>query len=193
MENHKTWVREISTVSENVIKEHKTEKYVRCAWVSSYRSYSRKWRCKSYIANIRIQLPLLSTANIVSLSYHSEKKEDKKTGRYVLHIDDIIKKLPAEEIKEPDVQLRFSLSMLQRYNLKWRPNQESNFIETLEHLLIPTPSICHKAVVNGKDDAFFCEGHCQKWLHRVCTSVTEEQHVGCEWATFPLCGLLSGS
>ena len=36
--------------------------------------------------------------------------------------------------------------------------------------------ICRKAVADGKDDAVFCEGHCQRWLHRVCASVTEEQH-----------------
>ena len=39
-----------------------------------------------------------------------------------------------------------------------------------------TCGICRKAVVDGKDDALFCEGHCQRWLHRVCASVTEEQH-----------------
>ena len=38
-----------------------------------------------------------------------------------------------------------------------------------------TCGICRKAVVDGKDDALFCEGHCQRWLHRVCASVTKEQ------------------
>ena len=41
----------------------------------------------------------LFTPNIVSLSYCSEKREGKKTGTYVLHVE----KLPAEEISEPDV------------------------------------------------------------------------------------------
>ena len=43
-------------------------------------------------------------ANIVSLSYRSEKREGKKTGRYVLHVG-VIEKLPAEDIKELDVLL----------------------------------------------------------------------------------------
>ena len=47
---------------------------------------------------------LLSTPSVVSLSYCSEKKEGKKTGRYVLRVG-VIKKLPAEEIKAPDVLL----------------------------------------------------------------------------------------
>ena len=42
----------------------------------------------------------LSTANIVSLSYRSEKRGGKKTGRYVLHVG-VIGKLPAEKIKGP--------------------------------------------------------------------------------------------
>ena len=47
---------------------------------------------------------LLSTPSVVSLSYSSEKKEGKKTGRYVLHVG-VIKKLSAKEIKAPDVLL----------------------------------------------------------------------------------------
>ena len=46
----------------------------------------------------------MSTPSVVSLSYSSEKKEGKKTGRYVLHVG-VIKKLPAEEIKAPDIPL----------------------------------------------------------------------------------------
>ena len=46
----------------------------------------------------------MSTANMVSLSYRSEKREGKKIGRHVLHVG-VIEKLPAEEIKEPDVLL----------------------------------------------------------------------------------------
>ena len=47
---------------------------------------------------------LLSTPNVVSLSYCSEKKEGRKTGRNVLRVG-VIKKLPAEDIKDPDVLL----------------------------------------------------------------------------------------
>ena len=46
----------------------------------------------------------MCTPNVVSLSYSSEKKEGKKTGRYVLRVG-VIKKLSAEEIKDPDVLL----------------------------------------------------------------------------------------
>ncbi len=47
---------------------------------------------------------LLSTPSVVSLSYCSEKKEGKKTGRYVLRVG-VIKKLPAIEIEDPDILL----------------------------------------------------------------------------------------
>ncbi len=47
---------------------------------------------------------LLSTPSVVSLSYCSEKKEGKKTGRYVLRVG-VIKKLPANEIEDPDILL----------------------------------------------------------------------------------------
>ena len=36
-------------------------------------------------------------------------------------------------------------------------------------------SICCQPVLD-KDDALFCDGKCQQWLHRYCGSVTEQQH-----------------
>ena len=31
-------------------------------------------------------------------------------------------------------------------------------------------------IVDGRDEALFCEGKCQAWLHRCCASVSSEQH-----------------
>ena len=36
--------------------------------------------------------------------------------------------------------------------------------------------MCCKVVEDCRDDALFCEGQCQKWLHRYCASVTVEQY-----------------
>ena len=92
--------------------------------------------CKSYSKHI--QLPLLSIPNVVSPSYQWEegRQEDWEIcSAYRYHQE------AASWGDKPDVQLMFSLSMLQRYNLKWRSNQKSDFIETLEHLLIPRLSL----------------------------------------------------
>ena len=37
-------------------------------------------------------------------------------------------------------------------------------------------AVCNKAIVDGRDEALFCEGKCQAWLHRCCASVSSEQH-----------------
>ena len=35
-----------------------------------------------------------------------------------------------------------------------------------------TCCVCCQAIHIGKDDALFCRGLCQQWLHRYCASVT---------------------
>ena len=47
---------------------------------------------------------LLSTPNVVSLSYHDEKKDGKTTGQKALHVG-MIKKLKPEDIVKPDIVL----------------------------------------------------------------------------------------
>ena len=34
--------------------------------------------------------------------------------------------------------------------------------------------VCLQRIVNGKEEAIFCEGKCQQWYHRVCASVPRE-------------------
>ena len=64
----------------------------------------------------------LSMSNIVSLSYHSEKREGEETGRYVLHVG-VIEKLPAEEIK------RTRCPTAQGCHI-WNTHQESGYTST---------------------------------------------------------------
>ena len=47
---------------------------------------------------------LLSTPNVVSLSYRDEKKDGEKTGQKALHIG-VIKKLNSQDIVKPDILL----------------------------------------------------------------------------------------
>ena len=53
-------------------------------------------------------------------------------------------------------------------------------------------AVCNKAIVDGRDEALFCEGKCQAWLHRCCASVSSEQHklltASTEPFLFPTCG-----
>ena len=37
-------------------------------------------------------------------------------------------------------------------------------------------AVCNKAIVDGRDEALFCEGKCQAWLCRCCARVSSEQH-----------------
>ena len=36
--------------------------------------------------------------------------------------------------------------------------------------------ICLKSIIDGKDEALFCEGPCQCWFHRYCVSVSQQDH-----------------
>lgn len=53
---------------------------------------------------IRSHHYLLSTPNVVSLSYRDEKRDNKKTGEKALHVG-VIKKLKAQDIVKPDIVL----------------------------------------------------------------------------------------
>ena len=53
---------------------------------------------------IRSHHYLLSTPNVVSLSYHDEKKDGKTTGQKALHVG-VIKKLKPQDIVKPDIVL----------------------------------------------------------------------------------------
>ena len=33
-------------------------------------------------------------------------------------------------------------------------------------------AVCLNQIIEDKDDALFCEGHCQQWLHRCCAGIT---------------------
>jgi len=36
--------------------------------------------------------------------------------------------------------------------------------------------VCCQSVTVGKDEALFCAGSCQKWLHRYCASVSAQRY-----------------
>ena len=37
-------------------------------------------------------------------------------------------------------------------------------------------AVCEQIVVEGKDEALYCEGICQRWLHKYCAGVTSAQY-----------------
>ena len=38
-----------------------------------------------------------------------------------------------------------------------------------------TCGVCKNKIVDGKDEALYCEGRCQSWMHRYCTGVSKIQ------------------
>jgi len=38
-----------------------------------------------------------------------------------------------------------------------------------------TCGVCKNKIVDGKDEALYCEGRCQSWMHRYCAGVSKIQ------------------
>ncbi len=51
-------------------------------------------------------------------------------------------------------------------------------------------SLCCKAIVEDRDEALFCEGSCNKWMHRYCAGVSLSHYEALQDSTLPfLCSL----